>query len=83
MEHYNHYYQGKGYAALLHVEMLQEDQMNFKIQGDPVIVVKMITKAMQQKQDIAATMIAAVCQFADEAGIPRKEIGNMVKFHNP
>jgi len=80
MDHYKHYYQGKGTKALLHVEMTGEKEMNFKIEGDPVIVCKMICNAMKAKQDIAAAMIAAVIQFADQSGIPREAIGSMVKF---
>jgi hypothetical protein len=66
---------------LLHVEMLPGEQMNFRISGDPVIVCKMIRTAMDAKQEIAAAMIAAVCDYADANGIPRDQIGNMVKFH--
>jgi len=83
MEHYKHYYQGKGTAALLHVEMTSPKEMNIKLQGDPVIVCKMICNAMNTKPDIAAAMIAAVIQYADQNGIPREAIGNMVVFHKP
>ena len=83
MEHFKHYYQGKGTAALLHVEMTGQAEMNCKLTGDPVIVSKMIANAMNARQDIAAAMIAAVISWADMNGIPREAIGNMVQFHKP
>jgi len=83
MEHYKHYYQGKGTKALLHVEMTSPAEMNFKIEGDPVIVSKMITKAMEQKQDIAAAMMAAVIFFCNGQGIDCGELKDMVHFHKP
>lgn len=76
-----HYYQGKGFHALMQVEMVAQDQMNIKLEGDPVIVSKMIAQAMNAKQDICAAMIAAVFTWADENGIPRAALQNMVKFH--
>ena len=66
---------------LLHVEMLPGEQMNFKIKGDPVIVCSMIATAMDARQDIAATMIAAVMDWADRHNIPRDQLGTMIKFH--
>lgn len=81
MQDEKHYYQGKETKALLHIEMITDHQMNFKIQGDTVIVCKMICNAMLNRQDIAAAMIAAVMDWADRQGIPRDQLGNMIKFH--
>ena len=81
MEHYKHYYQGKGFTALLHAEMIGEDNMNFKLQGDPVIVSKMIRNAMEAKQDICAAMIAAVMSWAKDHNIEPQQLAEMVKFH--
>ena len=66
---------------LLHVELMEAEIMNIKLSGDPVIVSKMIATAMNARQDIAAAMIAGVMSWADENGIPRDQLGNMIKFH--
>ncbi len=84
MDHYKHYISGNPAnreTPLLHIELLPGDQMNFKIKGDPVIVCKMIRTAMDANQEIAAAMIAAVCDWADANKIPRDQIGKLVKFH--
>ena len=74
-----HYYQGAGHTALLHVEMIAEDQMSIKLHGDPVIVAKMIATAMEAKAEICAAMIAAVFSWADEKGITKVQLQYMVK----
>lgn len=43
----------------------------------------MIATAMDHRQDIAATMIAAVMAWADNNDIPRDQLVNMVKIHKP
>lgn len=67
--------------TLLHIEQLEGMNMNVKIEGDPTLLVNMIKTAMDQKQDIAATMIAGVMAWADKNEIPRDQLGNMVIFH--
>ncbi|MEO5681440.1 MAG: hypothetical protein ABIQ88_02300 [Chitinophagaceae bacterium] len=66
---------------LLHIELLPDNSMNFKIKGNPVTVCNMIANAMDTDQEIAAAMIAGVMAWADKNHIPRDQLGTMVKFH--
>lgn len=68
-------------SDFLHIELIKEDQMNIKLQGDPVIVAKMIATAMDSRQDIAAAMIAGVMAWCKGNNINPDNLKNMVKFH--
>lgn len=70
-------------TPLLHIEEKPGKIMHFQLKGNPVILCKLIAQAMEQNQEIAAAMIAAVMAWADKNDIPRDQLGSMVIFHKP
>jgi len=76
----NYHQQPVSGENILHVELVQLTQMRIILKGDPVLISKMISTAMDSRQDICAAMIAGVCAWFEKNNMPISEIGNMVKF---
>ncbi len=67
--------------ALIHLEEADNGEMRLKTEGDQMMVANMINTAMKQDDKIAAVMVAGVMLWADDQGIPRNKLGDMVKFY--
>jgi hypothetical protein len=54
--------------------------LRIRINGDPLLICKMLRTAMQSRQDIAAAFIAAVVDYAQQEGFWAGDLENMVTF---
>lgn len=64
--------------TLLHIELLENEQMNFKMKGDPVMICKMVANVMKSRQDIAAVFLIAVIDYLDNKDFSKEQIVKMI-----
>lgn len=81
-DHYQHYYQESADSAYLLIDLpTGKKEMHLKTEGNPVVLAKMIAKAMDAKQEICAAFIAGIVFWCNENNVDLKDLKAMVKFH--
>jgi len=76
------FFQGDADSASLLLDLpAGAEEMRLKFTGNPVVLSKMIAKGMQQKQEIAAAVVAGVLHWCELEGINPDDLKGMVQFH--